>query len=277
MMNMENKINISEILKDCPSGMKLDCTMYEDVYFDCVDVNVIYCYIQHETNKTSITFNQFGTPNSDPKSKCVIFPKGKTTWEGFQRPFKDGDILFIESFCSWIFIYKENKDKKNIYKYLAVSTDTTDFLMFINDSPLCYKESISEIRFATEDEKQKLFDVIKANGYHWNDETKTLEKLVESKSKVGDYKYTITDKELCNLDYTICEWLLPRLKAFKEKTIGYPSTLNSPKEWYDILEKIILALELYNSDLLDNQERARSEQIKEGSELFSKYFRNLWW
>lgn len=86
-----------------------------------------------------------------------------------------------------------------------------------------------------------------------------------------------SDEELCNLDNTICKWLLPRLKAFKEKTNGYPSTLNSPKEWYDILEKIILALELYNSDLLDNQERARSEQIKEGFELFSKYFRNLWW
>ena len=32
---------------------------------------------------------------SDIKSKCVIFPKGKTTWEGFVPPckFKDGDIL----------------------------------------------------------------------------------------------------------------------------------------------------------------------------------------
>lgn len=31
---MENKINIVELLKDCPQGMELDCTMYEDVYFD---------------------------------------------------------------------------------------------------------------------------------------------------------------------------------------------------------------------------------------------------
>lgn len=271
------KINVAELLKGCPSGMELDCTMYDNCTFETIE-NIKCTKIIINTPNGQIRLSKEGCfIHDDEFAKCVIFPKGKTTWEGFQRPFKDGDILFIESFCSWIFIYKENKDKKNIYKYVAVSTDTTDFLMFINDSPLCYKESISEIRFATEDEKQKLFDVIKANGYHWNDETKTLEKLVESKSKVGDYKYTITDKELCNLDYTICEWLLPRLKAFKEKTIGYPSTLNSPKEWYDILEKIILALELYNSDLLDNQERARSEQIKEGFELFSKYFRNLWW
>ena len=87
------KINIAELLKDCPKGMELDCAMYEDVYFDYVDeLNIIHCYIQHKTYKTSITFNQHGTPNSDYKSKCVIFPKGKTTWEEFQ-PFVDGVIL----------------------------------------------------------------------------------------------------------------------------------------------------------------------------------------
>lgn len=88
-----------------------------------------------------------------------------------------------------------------------------------------------------------------------------------------------SDEELWNLDSTICKWLLPRLKTFKEKTIGYPPDLKSPKEWDEILEKIILALELYNSDLLDSPEQARIEgkQIKEGLELFGKYFGNLWW
>ena len=36
-------------------------------------------------------------------------------------------------------------------------------------------------RFATEEEKQKLFKAIKDNGYKWNAETKTLEKLVKPK------------------------------------------------------------------------------------------------
>ena len=34
---MKNKINIAELLHNCPKGMELDCTMYEDVYFDYVD------------------------------------------------------------------------------------------------------------------------------------------------------------------------------------------------------------------------------------------------
>ena len=87
------KLNIAELLKDCPSGMELNCTMYEDVYFDRVNQQIIYCYIQREYHRTSISFNNRGTVTGDSKSKCVIFPKGKTTWEGFQRPFKDGDIV----------------------------------------------------------------------------------------------------------------------------------------------------------------------------------------
>ena len=35
-------------------------------------------------------------------------------------------------------------------------------------------------------EKQKLFDIIKENGYKWNPETKTLEKMIIPKFKVGD-------------------------------------------------------------------------------------------
>ena len=31
---MENKLNISELLKDCPKGMELDCTLFEGLEFD---------------------------------------------------------------------------------------------------------------------------------------------------------------------------------------------------------------------------------------------------
>ena len=90
--------------------------------------------------------------------------------------FKDGDILFLEATHCWIFIYKENENKESIYKYVAVPVCTFDTSIYINDAPLCDKKDISKIRFATEEEKQKLFDILKENNYHWNAETKTLEK-----------------------------------------------------------------------------------------------------
>ena len=45
------KLNIAEILKDCPKGMELDCTLFEDVHFDCIDdvCDIIKCYIQQDS------------------------------------------------------------------------------------------------------------------------------------------------------------------------------------------------------------------------------------
>lgn len=184
------KINVAELLKACPKGMELDCTMYEDVYFDYVDeeLNIIYCYLQYETHKTSITFTQYGTPTSNTKSKCVIFPKGKTTWKGFQRPFKDGDILSYQykGFKNrTIYIYMQHSRMNTTY-YVALSGgDDLEFM--VNDKEGYALNGYNDsVRFATEEEKQKLFDAIKENGYKWNAETKTLEKLVEPKFKVGD-------------------------------------------------------------------------------------------
>ena len=181
---MENKINLVEILRHCPQGMELDSTMYEDVYFDYVDeLNIIHCYIQYETFKTSLTFNQHGTPNGNIKSKCVIFPKGKTTWEDFVPPikFEDGDIVYFMNKYGdeYISIVKNIEGNYlNTYIYSGASIWFSKFSFHIYN--------IRGPRLATEEEKQKLFAVIKANGYHWNKKTKTLEKLVESKFKIGD-------------------------------------------------------------------------------------------
>ena len=61
------------------------------------------------------------------------------------------------------------------YNYESAEFSTDDYLY-----------DIYSIRFATEEEKEKLFDSLKANGYKWNPETKTLDKLIEPKFKVGD-------------------------------------------------------------------------------------------
>lgn len=188
---MGNKINVSKLLKDCPSGMELDCTMYEDVCFDYVDeLNIIHCYIQHGTHKTSLTFNQHGTPNSDIKSKCVIFPKGKTTWGRFQKPFKDGDILFSGlGDCDNPFIFKQINGWGNAQCYCAINRYKEIILNSDNWTPIKW------CRLATEEEKEKLFKVIKDNGYKWNEETKTLDKLedTEDKGNISDGYHTFNE------------------------------------------------------------------------------------
>lgn len=182
---MEKKINIAELLKDCPGGTELYCTMFDGLELDHIDVKSCYpiiCRAKLRNGGYNIyAFNQYGHWNDHFNAKCVIFPKGKTTWEGFHRPFKDGDIVFYND---TIAIFKEWGDgtlfRTYVTKYLC-----RDSLIDIN-VPLFGKGIRREIRFATEEEKQKLFDAIKENGYKWNEKTKTLEKLIEPKFKAGD-------------------------------------------------------------------------------------------
>ena len=176
---MENKINIAELLKGCPRGMELDCTMYNKVTLLNIDdkEDTIFPIKVIREDGCYITLTKYGQYAYADFAKCVIFPKGKTTWKGFVPPckFKDGDIL--TTITGSIFIYK----KIDVYNYCGsyVALDVRNGFL-----PTYYSYLEDCCSPATEEEKQKLFDTIKAKGYHWNAETKTLEKL--PKFKVGD-------------------------------------------------------------------------------------------
>ena len=163
------KINIAKLLKDCPKGMELDCSLYDNVTL--VQVKEGYDYpIVIETPNGQMLLSKYGCFSKNELAKCIIFPKGETNWEGFQCPFKDGDIVISNH--GDIHISKDNSSsyccKRQNYFDATITTQ------------------VKFDRLATEEEKQKLFDAIKDNGYKWNAETKTLEKLVKPMFKVGD-------------------------------------------------------------------------------------------
>ncbi len=217
------KINIAELLKDCPKGMKLECTMFDNVTLLRVDNSegIIYPIIVLREDGNSFTLTKYGQCSNADYAKCVIFPKGKDTWEGFVPPcqFKDGDIVHGDNFCcSYISIYKSNRENNSFYCYAALNS----YGKFkFND----YADK-SNLRFATEEEKEKLFQAIKDHGYKWNAETKTLEKLIIPKFKVGDKvrgKYT-------NNIYTISRIT----STGYELTNGQSSTFNA-EDCYELV------------------------------------------
>lgn len=193
------KINIAEILRDCPRGMELYSPIFGKVYLDKIRPHLA---IVVTTDKEQGDFKEefLYDGRYEMNGECMLFPsKGKTTWEGCVPPieFKEGDIIYtlLEGDLEFISIFKK-ANKTLIYTYVALSST----LYRGNINGLCKKNDIKLQRLATEEEKAELFKAIKENGYKWNAEKKSLEKLLEPKFKVGD---KIKSKENRNYIYTI--------------------------------------------------------------------------
>ena len=171
-MNME-KINVAELLENCPKGMELNCTMFENVTFEEVvketdcdghkDVSIILLTHYNDGMVDEITLTEYGTYTYDETAKCVIFPKGKTSWEGFKKPFVNGDIVTCE--CNpnkekQIFIFKEYMTSG---KALCHAILDIDGALDINESEYYVKD------YATEQEKEKLFKALAQVGCKWDE------------------------------------------------------------------------------------------------------------
>lgn len=173
-------INIAEILKDCPKGTKL----YSPICGNCKLLKIYNGLGLDVINDADEVFNFSYDGRYNLNGECCIFPsKDKRDWNTF-RPFKDGDIIAKDEF---IVIFSHSKQsevkvKEQIVYYHCYLRGSSYF----KPTKDCGVGYISDFRFATDEEKQKLFDVIKAFGYKWNSETKTLEKLIVPKFKDGD-------------------------------------------------------------------------------------------
>lgn len=186
---MEKKINIAEILKDCPKGTKLYSPLCGECYFDRLNIGgTIICKKQNTQEITFTSKGYYMLPVFDD-CECLLFPsKEQRDWSKFQRPFKDGDILTYTGNYTTIFIYriKENEPNFSTSFYVGCNDAPTHNFFIYNKYTLIALNENCDVRLATPKEKQQLFDAINENGYKWNDETKTLEKLVESEEDTDD-------------------------------------------------------------------------------------------
>ena len=176
---MNEKLDLVKILKDCPKGIELYSPIYGLGILTKV-TNRIHVKFPKEHNVKC--FRPDGKVSEE--GEIMLFPKGKTAWEGFQKPFVDGDVVYAKvDGTPYIIIYQKQIDER-VYRHACLCLETD---MFGCDKDCIFTdEPIDEWRLATEEEKAKLFQVIKDKGYQWNPETKTLEKLIEPKFKVGD-------------------------------------------------------------------------------------------
>ena len=176
---MNENLNLVEILKDCPKGIKLYSTIFGDVKFNHVE-NDTYPIVLDVREGFTFRVSQDGRYINDFNGECTLFPsKEQRDWSKFNPKknglvstceFNDGDIVATNSGLQ-VFILQRPKSDLQGNCHIGYDFETKEFFFS--------RERFD--RLATEEEKQKLFDAIKESGYKWNAKTKTLEKLVKPK------------------------------------------------------------------------------------------------
>lgn len=94
--------------------------------------------------------------------------------EKAQPEFKDGDILaapssFFEG--DYVFIFKGYDNQNYLCYYVAVDNDS-DKLYFSNGNAWCYNSNA--VRYATDEDKQRLFDALAKENKAWDVEKKQI-------------------------------------------------------------------------------------------------------
>lgn len=169
-------MDIAEILKHCPKGIKLYSPTWGNVkLIEVTSAKVIKIKVWNFTEE--LTSDGRYSDNGE----CVIFPsKDQRNWGKFRLPFKAGDIVMtIDKLTP--FIFKEYIDDTYAHCYCGV--DVYDTLKI--EAPTDIYWTSSFIIPASEEAKKELFDKIAEAGYKWNTATLELEKI-EPKFKEDD-------------------------------------------------------------------------------------------
>jgi hypothetical protein len=91
----------------------------------------------------------------------------------------------------------------------------------------------------------------------------------------------VTNEEVWDLDCTLAKYILPRLIKFKSvNTMSHPQQFNSIEEWHKVIDKMIWSFDKHLKDnfSLPNTPTYKDEvsRYKEGLQLFTEYFDDLW-
>lgn len=242
---MNENIDLTKILKNCPKGTKFYSTVLGEIKFIEIIYGAIYPIIVSCDDGKTEAFMADGKLILEYDGECVLFPsKDQRDWNKFTAIWYKN--LTEPKFCVGQYItdgYVAGQiisidDNYSCYKILSLTGGINSSIPFIvqnnyhlwsiqdakdgdiltcNDEILLFKSSelkehislycwynglinkfyskevndillttINKICPATKEQRDLLFQKLKEAGYKWNAKTKTLEKLVKPKFKVGN-------------------------------------------------------------------------------------------
>ena len=180
---MNEILNLVELLKDVPKGTLLYSPLLGEVKLDGINDLLSFPVSVIDKKGDKHSFTKQGTFFLS-NGECLLFPsKDQRNWSKYQRPFVNGDIITSKAGGVALFSHTQTLfECDNVVYYHCLFYSPQTFKLGLDYGI----GSVSDCRFATEEEKQKLFQAIKDNGYKWNAKTKTIEKLITPKFKLGD-------------------------------------------------------------------------------------------
>lgn len=119
------------------------------------------------------------TANIEKKDNFVI-----VTFEPKEWKPKDGDVCVSRK--DSIFIFDGNGSRKTSLHFALFKDGSTTYSGALNGDDTGY-------RYATEEEKQLLFDALAKEGKRWNAEKKRIEDLPRWRAKLGDFYFYVND------------------------------------------------------------------------------------
>ena len=132
---MNENIDLTKILKDCPKGTKLYSTVYGDVSFKEI-IDVVYPIAVSCKDKHTECFKADGKVMIDYDGECCIFPsREQRDWSKFTAPWykkerfdpktlKAFDRVLVKDKYSeiWSCDLFSHLDNEESYKYFTIST-----------------------------------------------------------------------------------------------------------------------------------------------------------
>lgn len=89
---MNENIDLTKILKNCPAGTKLYSSIYGEIYFEEIRSNGKYPIITITKSNYTATFTKEGFHYVDEGGECILFPsKDQRDWSKFTAPWYKKD------------------------------------------------------------------------------------------------------------------------------------------------------------------------------------------
>ncbi len=155
-MEKNNNINIAEILRDCPKGMKLYSSTYGKVKLSRINDDGNFPIIVETVMGDSRSFTKEGRLHLNyPKAECLLFPSSEMRdWSKF---FKRGDVVWCEDDMYVIFEGWANDD------YTKFNT-TINFYVF--DASFDKEEVCDTDSFVKASDEQRAVFIAKAEKHY---------------------------------------------------------------------------------------------------------------